>query len=119
MVREMAEPSRWPEVMKVTYLTAVPLYFVCGLLGYYAYGDFALANLNLNFPDNLANRLSIGVQLVAELFFVLDSDLVGVFRPESYSPGVAQALCARPPPARLRRFSRQALSLTSSRMPAR
>ena len=45
----------------------LPLYFVCGLLGYAAYGDFANANINVNFPDNLANQASIVVQMVQEV----------------------------------------------------
>ena len=39
----------------------------CGMLGYAAYGDFAKANINVNFPDNLANQASIAVQMVQEV----------------------------------------------------
>ena len=37
------------------------------MLGYAAYGDFAKANINVNFPDNLANQASIAVQMVQEV----------------------------------------------------
>ena len=66
-IREMADASQWPAVMAATYAACVPLYVVCGLVGYYAYGDAAKANINLNFPDDAANRLSIAVQAVQEV----------------------------------------------------
>ena len=40
-IREMAEPFKWRRVMELTYLTVIPLYWVCGMLGYAAYGDFS------------------------------------------------------------------------------
>ena len=94
-IREMAQPQRWPRVMAYTYAFTVPLYWVCGLLGYYGYGDFAQANINLNFPDNAANRLSIAVQAVQELFFVLDSDLVVMLAIE-LAVGLDPSACAQP-----------------------
>ena len=66
-LREMAKPSRWPCVMAATYAVCIPLYVLCGMLGYYAYGDASLANINVNFPDNVANRLSIGIQCLQEV----------------------------------------------------
>jgi amino acid permease len=63
-MREMRNPSSWPTVMHWTYGLVLPLYWVCGVLGYYAYGDYSLANINLNFPKNNANLASISVQLV-------------------------------------------------------
>ena len=65
--REMAQPSEWPKVIRWTYATAVPLYLSCGVLGYYAYGDAALANINANFPPNAANWVSIAVQCAQEV----------------------------------------------------
>lgn len=67
-LREMAEPSKWRRVMQLTYAAVIPLYFSVGLLGYGAYGDFAQANINLNFPQNLMNMLSLGVQLIQARF---------------------------------------------------
>eukprot|EP00322_Chrysochromulina_rotalis_P006000 CAMPEP_0115829824 /NCGR_PEP_ID=MMETSP0287-20121206/1298_1 /TAXON_ID=412157 /ORGANISM="Chrysochromulina rotalis, Strain UIO044" /LENGTH=281 /DNA_ID=CAMNT_0003283103 /DNA_START=84 /DNA_END=929 /DNA_ORIENTATION=- len=75
-IREMAEPSRWGEVMTAVYAVCTPLYLLAGLLGYYAYGDAAMANINVNFPRNAANAASIAVQCVQEVFFVLESNLV-------------------------------------------
>jgi len=63
-MREMRSPNKWPQVMAWTYAVATPLYWACGVLGYYAYGDYSLANINLNFPRNGPNTLSIVVQLV-------------------------------------------------------
>ena len=57
----MSTPSAWPSVMNWTYGVAIPLYWACGIVGYYAYGDFSWSNINLNFPDSAANRISIGV----------------------------------------------------------
>ena len=59
-----------------TYSVVIPLYWGCGLLGYYAYGEFADANINLNFPANAPNYASIVVQMVQELFFLYSTNLV-------------------------------------------
>lgn len=75
-IREMTRPEEWPQVMRVSYGFTVPLYLVCGLLGYAAYGDYSRANINLNFPANGANFASIAVQLVQELYFVFSTNLV-------------------------------------------
>jgi hypothetical protein len=82
--------------MRITYAACIPSYWLCGLLGYYAYGDFSLANINLNFPDNAANRLSIAVQAVQELFFVLDSNLVVLLAIE-LRLGIDPTACTAPP----------------------
>ena len=55
-IREMASPREWPRVMRMTWVVLVPLYWGCGILGYAAYGDYAQANLNLNFPDGEQNK---------------------------------------------------------------
>jgi len=75
-IREMKQPSAWNTVMRWTYGIAMPLYWACGIVGYYAYGDFAMANINLNFPRNGANLFSIALQAVQEIYFVLSSNLV-------------------------------------------
>jgi len=69
-MREMKSASSWPRVLRLTYAAVLPLYFACGVLGYAAYGDFANANINVNFPDNLANQASIVVQMVQEVGFL-------------------------------------------------
>jgi hypothetical protein len=69
-MREMKSASSWPRVLRLTYAAVLPLYFACGMLGYAAYGDFANANINVNFPDNLANQASIVVQMVQEVGFL-------------------------------------------------
>lgn len=74
--REMREPSGWARVLRLTYAAVLPLYFACGLLGYAAYGDFANANINANFPPNLANHASILVQMAQEVYFLLSTNLV-------------------------------------------
>ena len=73
----------------------VPLYWLCGLVGYYAYGDFSQANINLNFPDNAANKLSIAVQAAQEFFFILDSDLVVMLAIE-LAVGLDPSTCCAP-----------------------
>ena len=74
----MADARQWPKVMRLTYGVALPLYWGCGLLGYAAYGDFAQANINLNFPENGANVASLWVQLLQEVYFMLSTNLVMV-----------------------------------------
>ena len=72
-IRELAQPSRWPEVMGWTYGFTVPLYWACGSIGYLAYGSYAQANLSMcprvrSFP--LSNSSSCGkcVSCPASLF---------------------------------------------------
>jgi len=43
---------------------------------YYAYGSFANANINLNFPDNAANTISILVQLAFTYYCIFATSLV-------------------------------------------
>ena len=95
-LREMSEPSRWAQVMAATYATCIPLYLLCGILGYYAYGDASLANINVNFPRNAANWASIAVQCVQEVFFVLESNLVVVLALE-LQLGLDPSACCAPP----------------------
>jgi len=72
----MTAPSRWPRVMRNTYAEVIPLYWACGLLGYYAYGESANANINANFPPNLPNFASIAVQMVQQVYFLYSTNLV-------------------------------------------
>ena len=95
MLREMAEPSRWGEVMAWTYAVVAPLYVYCGILGYAAYGDASMTNINQNAPRNLANQLSIMVQAVQEIFYVLTPNLVVMLALE-LQLGVDPAACCAP-----------------------
>ena len=114
-IRELAEPKRWHVVVWWTYAITVPLYWFCGIFGYAAYGNFALANINLNFPDNLMNKLSIGVQALQEFFFVLDSDLVVMLAIE-LAIGLDPSTCCAPSwrPSTWSRASRRGLVGSSS-----
>ena len=95
IIREMAEPSRWGEVIRWTYAVVVPLYVYCGILGYAAYGDASMSNINQNAPRNLANQLSIMVQAVQEIFYVLTPNLVVMLALE-LQLGVDPAACCAP-----------------------
>jgi len=59
---EMVEPERWPEVMNWSYFISVPVYLFVGAIGYAAYGDATKADINLNFPNDIGNALSIAFQ---------------------------------------------------------
>lgn len=50
---------------------------------------------DLNFPNNVANRLSIGVNALQEFFFILDSDLVVMLAIELYF-GIDPSKCTAP-----------------------
>ena len=64
IMRELREPQKqWKRCLAWTYGLVVPVHAACAFLGYAAYGAFAQANINLNFPDNAVNRLSIVMQL--------------------------------------------------------
>ena len=60
---EMAEPHKWGRVMDLTYSVVLPLYWGVGTLGYVAYGYYAKANINLNFPRNAMNVFSLAIQV--------------------------------------------------------
>ncbi len=59
---EMQEPERWPEVMNWSYSISVPVYLFVGALGYRSYGQATEADINLNFPNDFGNALSIAFQ---------------------------------------------------------
>jgi len=63
-LREMKDPSEWPQVMNTVYGTMVPIYIAVMYWGYKAYGDFAKGNINLNFRRNFGNVLSMLMQTV-------------------------------------------------------
>jgi len=81
-IREMAHPERWTTVMRWIYAIVTPLYLAMGLLGYYAYGRNAQANLNANYPNNIPNQASIIFQSFQEVYYILASGLVLVLQVE-------------------------------------
>lgn len=78
----MSEPERWPEVMRWTYGTMVPTYFLCMCVGYYAYGDFAQSNINRNFPRGVGNVMSMGTQLAYTFYLIFYTNIVNMMRVE-------------------------------------
>lgn len=75
-IRELSEPREWPKVLATSYTIIVPMYVLCSVVGYYSYGAFSQANINLNFPNNDANILSIVVQLVFTYYCIFVTSLV-------------------------------------------
>jgi proton-coupled amino acid transporter len=75
-LREMRRPEDWPRVMRWCYGVMVPLYLACGAVGYRAYGGFAKANVNLNFPDNALNVASLVLQLLQTYYLVFYTNVV-------------------------------------------
>ena len=64
IMHELREPEKqWKRCLTWTYGLVVPVHAACAFLGYAAYGAYAQANVNLNFPNNAVNRLSIVMQL--------------------------------------------------------
>lgn len=82
LMREMKEPERWRTVVMWTFGIVVPMYFAVGLLGYYSYGGNARANINLNYPRNTANLLSLVAQTIQEAYFVVVPALVVLLQAE-------------------------------------
>eukprot|EP00242_Pyramimonas_sp_CCMP2087_P015591 CAMPEP_0198202528 /NCGR_PEP_ID=MMETSP1445-20131203/5701_1 /TAXON_ID=36898 /ORGANISM="Pyramimonas sp., Strain CCMP2087" /LENGTH=561 /DNA_ID=CAMNT_0043873495 /DNA_START=248 /DNA_END=1933 /DNA_ORIENTATION=- len=111
-IREMKEPEKWPIVMNWTYGIIVPMYLACSFVGYYAYGGYAQANLNLNFPDNWINTFSLLVQLPSCLYLIYFTNLVLVLQIElALGVDPTHTTCARPfrfgmPPVLFRFFFR-------------
>lgn len=64
MIREMREPEDFSGVLKWTYGFVMATYVICGYLGYWAYGQAVNANVNLSWPENPMNIVSISIQLV-------------------------------------------------------
>ena len=111
-IREMQNPSGWPSAMHVTYAFVLPLYIVSGLVGFYAYGKsgnrnhgnhittagrvmkpngrvclyypgtFANANINVNWPDNAANKVSIVANMLNFGYTLIISTLLQVLQVE-------------------------------------
>ena len=75
-LREMKNPKSWPSVMRWSYAIMAPCYLACMCLGYYAYGDFAQANINLNFPNNWVNTVSIALQLLQCYYLIFYTNVV-------------------------------------------
>ncbi len=77
VMRELRAPEKqWKRCLGWTYGLVVPMHAACAYLGYYAYGDFAQANINLNFPNNAINRLSIVMQLCLCYYLAYFTNLV-------------------------------------------
>lgn len=81
-LREMKHPENWKHVMTGTYSFLVPCYLLMSILGYYAYGVNASANLNANFPSNSLNKISIIMQTVQEIYYIFFGNLVIVLQLE-------------------------------------
>ena len=94
-LREMRRPEDWPRVMRWCYGVMVPLYLACGAVGYRAYGGFAKANVNLNFPDNALNAASLVLQLLQTYYLVFYTNVVMTIAVErnvlGIEPGVRDA----------------------------
>ena len=92
--------------MNWSYAIMAPCYMACMCLGYYAYGDFAQANINLNFPNNWVNTVSIALQLLQCYYLIfytnvvlvmgLEMDHLGVDPTTTWSPPVRWACGLRP-----------------------
>ena len=96
-LREMKSPKQWPAVMGWTYAAMVPIYIVCMIPGYYAYGDFAQANINLNFPDNWVNTASVALQLLQCYYLIFYTNVVVVMAVEIDVAGVDPTTTWAPP----------------------
>ena len=64
MIREMRKPQEFTKVINWTYGVIMVQYIVCGYLGFYAYGSFVDANINLMWPYDAWNITSIVLQLL-------------------------------------------------------
>ena len=64
MIREMKQPEQFNSVLKWTYGFVMITYIICAYLGYWAYGSAVQANINLSWPENTMNVVSISIQLI-------------------------------------------------------
>ena len=70
MIREMRKPQEFTKVINWTYGVIMVQYIVCGYLGFYAYGSFVDANINLMWPYDAWNITSIVLQLAVGYYRV-------------------------------------------------
>ena len=82
-LREMKNPEQWPTVLNWTYSTMVPIYIAVMYWGYKAYGDFAKGNININFPRNAANMVSMFMQSVQCYYGVFYTNIALMMRLET------------------------------------
>ena len=82
-LREMKNPEDWAKVLNLTYGTMVPIYVLVMYFGYKAYGDFAKGNINLNFPKNAANIVSMMMQSVQCYYGVFFTNIALMMRIET------------------------------------
>ena len=87
-LREMRRPKDWPRVMRWCYGVMTPLYLACGAVGYRAYGGFAKANVNLNFPDNRLNAASLVLQILQTYYLVFYTNVVMTIAVERHALGI-------------------------------
>ena len=66
------------------YLTMIPIDLLVMYWGYKAYGDFAKGNINLNFPHNGANIVSMLMQSVQCYYGVFFTSITLMMRIETY-----------------------------------
>jgi len=83
MIREMKEPEEFSRVLKWTYGFVGASYVICSYLGYWAYGSSVSANINLSWPENPMNIISISIQLVVCYYCVYLTNAVLMLNIES------------------------------------
>lgn len=78
-IRELRDKTQWNRVvMPWTYAIIVPMYMSTSVLGFYVWGggqSGANANINVNFPPNTANTVSIVVQFLLTYYLIFFTSL--------------------------------------------
>ena len=82
MIREMRRPQDFSLVLKLTYAFVGVTYAICAYLGYWAYGEAVQANINLSWPANPMNVVSISIQLAVCYYCVYLTNAVLVLNIE-------------------------------------
>ncbi len=101
MIREMKKPKDFSSVLKWTYAFIMASYIICGYLGYWAYGSSVNANINLSWPENAMNIISISIQLIVCYYCVYLTNAVLLLNIEI---GVGLLPSSRKKAIRVKRF---------------
>jgi amino acid permease len=75
VIQEMANRKEFiarDGALNMAYKAVIPIYFVCGVVGFASFGNDCEGNVLLNYSHNVARKVSIGFMLFMLLFGILE-----------------------------------------------
>ena len=88
-IREMKHPKEFPKMVRRLYACSVPIYLLCGIFSYHAYGNDINGNPILNWPLGLwITRLAAFFSLIGALVISITSNQATLIAIENNIVGV-------------------------------